>query len=302
MNNVTAILLIIVSMAGFTLEDTVIKQLAKTMPVGQILVMLGIGSGAVFVIWAKLQGHRVLARHNWRWRPVLRASTEALAAVSFATALATVDISTVAAVFQAMPLAVTMGAALFLGEEVGWRRWSAILVGFLGVLMIVRPGLAGFEPNVLLVLVAVVAVAARDLMTRVMDSAVPSTVVSSQAFGSLVVGGMVMLWTLPGEPVALGQNDWLLLAAGIGFGVLAYSCIVTATRIGDAAVVTPFRYTRLVFSIAVGVVIFGEQPDMMTLGGSALIIGSGLYAFVRERRLARRARAAQIGAELQASA
>ncbi|MFS4582834.1 DMT family transporter [Phaeobacter sp. C3_T13_0] len=289
MNNVTGILLVIFAMAGFSLEDMFIKQLAQSVPVGQILMMLGFGSGTVFVIWAKLQGHRVLAPRNWRWQPVLRASTEALAAVSFASALAVVDISTVAAVFQAMPLAVTVGAALFLGEDVGWRRWSAILVGFAGVLMIVRPGLAGFEPGVLLVLISVVAVAARDLMTRVMDSAVPSAVVSSQAFGSVIPAGLVMLLILPGDPVVLQGGQWGMLLGGIIFGVVGYYGIVTATRIGDAAVITPFRYSRLVFSTLIGMVIFAEQPDLMTLIGSALIIGSGLYTFLRERRLSRRA-------------
>ncbi|WP_293576736.1 DMT family transporter [Phaeobacter sp.] len=287
MNNVTGILLIIVAMAGFSLEDMFIKQLSAHMPVGQILVMLGLGSGLVFVIWAKIQGHRILAAPNWRWQPVVRASTEAFAAVSFATALSIVDISIVAAVFQAMPLVVTMGAALFLGEEVGWRRWSAILVGFAGVLLIVRPGLEGFEPGVLLVLISVVAVAARDLMTRVMDTAVPSAVVSSQAFGSLLLAGLVMLAILPGAPVALEPVHWAMMLGGIVFGVLAYASIVTATRIGDAAVVTPFRYSRLVFSIAIGVVVFGETPDALTLTGSGLIIASGLYSFLRERRLAK---------------
>ncbi|KXF90794.1 DMT family transporter [Phaeobacter inhibens] len=289
MNNVTGILLVILAMAGFSLEDMFIKQLAQSVPVGQILMMLGLGSGTVFVIWAKLQGHRVLAPRNWRWQPVLRASLEALAAVSFASALAVVDISTVAAVFQAMPLAVTVGAALFLGEDVGWRRWSAILVGFAGVLMIVRPGLAGFEPGVLLVLISVVAVAARDLMTRVMDSAVPSAVVSSQAFGSVIPAGLVMLLVLPGEPVALQGGQWGMLLGGVIFGVLGYYGIVAATRIGNAAVITPFRYSRLVFSTLIGVVVFAEAPDGMTLMGSALIIGSGLYTFLRERRLARHA-------------
>ena len=287
MNNVQGILLVIGAMAAFTLEDMFIKSLSEQLPVGQILILLGIGSGSVFALLAKWQGHQILAPRAWRRLPVLRALCEAVAAVSFASSLALVDISVVAAVFQATPLVITMGAALFLGEQVGWRRWSAILVGFAGVLMIIRPGLAGFEPPALLVLVSVVAVAGRDLMTRVMDSAVPSTVVSFQAFAVVIPAGAILLLLTPGDARLLVGNEWLMMLGGVIFGVLGYYGIVTAMRVGDASAVTPFRYSRLVFSILVGVAMFNERPDAMTLVGAALIILSGLYTFMRERRLAR---------------
>jgi drug/metabolite transporter (DMT)-like permease len=287
MNNVQGILLVIGAMAAFTLEDMFIKSLSEQLPVGQILILLGIGSGSVFALLAKWQGHQILAPRAWRRLPVLRALCEAVAAVSFASSLALVDISVVAAVFQATPLVITMGAALFLGEQVGWRRWSAILVGFAGVLMIIRPGLAGFEPPALLVLVSVVAGAGRDLMTRVIDSAVPSTVVSFQAFAVVIPAGAILLLLTPGDARLLVGNEWLMMLGGVIFGVLGYYGIVTAMRVGDASAVTPFRYSRLVFSILVGVAMFNERPDAMTLVGAALIILSGLYTFMRERRLAR---------------
>ncbi|MBE1284587.1 MAG: EamA family transporter [Rhodobacteraceae bacterium] len=285
MNNVNGILLVIAAMAAFTLEDMFIKQLAGTLPVGQILILLGVGSGLIFAALAKWQGHRLFAPRAWRFRPVLRAGTEAISAIGFASALALVDISTVAAVFQATPLAITMGAALFLKEQVGWRRWSAIFVGFIGVLMIIRPGLDGFDPYALLVLVAVIGVAARDLLTRSMDSAVPSSVVSFQAYLSLILAGSLLLATTPGEPLNLNGEEWTLMSGGIFFGVLGYYAIVAAMRIGDASALTPFRYTRLLFSILVGMIVFNERPDTMTLLGASLIIGSGFYTFVRERRL-----------------
>lgn len=290
MNNLHGILLVIASMAFFTLEDMFIKQLSGTLPVGQILICLGIGSGLVFAVMAKMQGHKLFAPRSWRLRPVLRAGTEAVSAMGFASALALVDISVVAAVFQATPLVITMGAALFLGEQVGWRRWLAICVGFAGVLLIIRPGLDSFEPAALLVVIAVLGVATRDLMTRVMDSAVPSTVVSFQAFLSVIPAGLLLLAFTSGEAQVMEQNEYLMMAGGVLFGVLGYYGIVTAMRVGDASAVTPFRYTRLLFSILAGVLVFGERPDALTLTGAALIIGSGLYTFVREQRLARRAR------------
>ncbi|MEP2715212.1 DMT family transporter, partial [Pseudophaeobacter sp.] len=178
-------------------------------------------------------------------------------------------------------------AALFLGEQVGWRRWSAICVGFAGVLMIVRPGLEGFDPSVFLVLFAVLAIAARDLLTRFVDTTVSSAVVSFQAFASLIVAGGLLLVFTSGEPTAVDGRQALMMLGGIIFGVGGYYAIVIATRIGDASAITPFRYSRLLFSILVGVVVFGERPDAMTLGGAALIIASGLYTFLRERRLVR---------------
>lgn len=287
MNNLNGILFIIAAMAAFTLEDMFIKRLSGDVPVGQILMLLGLGSGTVFAAAAVYRGDNLFAPAAWRGAAILRTLSEAVGAVAFATALSLVDISTVAAVFQALPLVITMGAALFLGEQVGWRRWSAICVGFVGVLMIVRPGLAGFNPSVILVLVAVLAIAARDLLTRMVDSSVSSAVVSFQAFASVIVAGGLLLVSTGAEPTALDGRQVGMMLGGIVFGVAGYYAIVTATRIGDASAITPFRYSRLLFSILVGVLVFGERPDAMTLGGAALIIVSGLYTFVRERRLAR---------------
>ncbi|WP_278921847.1 DMT family transporter [Pseudophaeobacter profundi] len=287
MNNLNGILLVIASMAAFTLEDMFIKRLSGDIPVGQILMMLGAGSGAVFAVAAIYKRDNLFAPAAWRGPAILRTLAEAIGAMAFATALSLVDISTVAAVFQALPLVITMGAALFLGEQVGWRRWSAICVGFVGVLLIVRPGLAGFDPAVFLVLLAVLAIAARDLLTRLVDVSISSAVVSFQAFASLIVAGGLLLLSTGADPVSVDGSQALMMLGGIIFGVGGYYAIVIATRIGDASAITPFRYSRLLFSILVGVLVFGERPDALTLGGAALIIASGLYTFVRERRLAR---------------
>jgi len=288
MQNVHGILLVIAAMAGFTVEDMFIKQLSQGLPVGQILILLGCGSAAVFAALAG--GRAILARAAWRPLFLLRALSEATAAMAFVTALSLVDISVVAAVFQATPLVITMGAALFLGEEVGWRRWSAITLGFAGVLMIIRPGLAGFEPAALFVLISVCAVATRDLVTRRIDVAVSSFVVSFQGFAAVIPAGAAMLAFSGQGATAMTGGQGAMLLAGIVFGALAYYAIVQAMRIGDAGAVTPFRYTRLLFALLAGVLVFGERPDTMTLTGAGLVIGTGLYTFLREQRLARAAR------------
>lgn len=290
MDNVKGILLVMMAMVGFTIEDLFIKQLSGTLPVGQILAVIGIGAGAVCLAMLWAGGGRLRQPAAWGVLPMVRALMEAGSAVSFATALALVDISVVAAVFQATPLVITMGAALFLGEHVGWRRWTAIGIGFVGVLMIIRPGLDGFEPNALLVLVTVFCVASRDLMTRRMDMAIPSALVSVQAYIAVLLGGGAMMLVAGQAPVPPSGFEWGMLFFAVLFGVIAYTGIVIATRVADAAVITPFRYSRLVFSMIGGMIIFAERPDAMTLAGSGLIIATGLYTFIRERRLARRAR------------
>ena len=286
MNNVNGILLIIGSMAAFALEDVFIKHLSVSVSTGQIMVVLGVFCGLIFALMSLFTRKRIFDPIAWQPLLLIRAGTEAIGALSFVTALSLVDLSTVAAVFQAMPLVVTMGAALFLGEQVGWRRWSAIGIGFVGVLMIIRPGLEGFEPQSLFVVASVVAIAARDLITRRLDVRVASSVVALQAYIAVALAG-VALMVLGTQPIVPLQpvQIWPYLGA-IGFGVLGYYGIVTAMRIGEASALTPFRYTRLVFSITAGMLVFGERPDNMTLAGAALIIGSGLYAFIRERRLA----------------
>ncbi|WP_120633004.1 DMT family transporter [Ruegeria sp. EL01] len=287
MNNVNGILLVIAAMAAFTLEDMFIKQLTASVAPGQILIVLGLTCAVIFLCMAFFSRQRIFIAEAWQTLPMVRAMAEAVSAVAFVTALAAVELSTVAAVFQAMPLVVTMGAALFLGEQVGWRRWSAIGVGFIGVLMIIRPGFEGFRPESLFVVVAVIGVAARDLITRRLNSKISSAVVSSQAYLALALGGTVLM-ILGGHPIQSVETGQIGPYAGaIFFGVLGYYGIVTAMRVGEASAVTPFRYTRLLFSILAGGLVFGERPDLMTLAGASLIIGSGLYTFLRERRLAR---------------
>ncbi|WP_171174131.1 DMT family transporter [Ruegeria sp. HKCCD8929] len=287
MNNVNGILLVIASMAAFTLEDMFVKQLSDTVSTGQILVVLGVVSSIVFLGMAVVTRKRIFLRQAWQPIPLLRAATETVGALTFVTALSLVDLSTVAAVFQALPLTITMGAALFMGEQVGWRRWSAIFVGFAGVLLIIRPGTDGFQPESLFVVATVIAIAARDLITRLINHRVPSAVVASQAYLALILSGAaLMLFT--SEPVVPLQPGQIWPYAGaLAFGVLGYYGIVTAMRVGEASAITPFRYTRLLFSILAGMLVFGERPDTLTLMGASLIIGSGLYTFVRERRLAR---------------
>lgn len=278
------------AMAGFALEDLFVKLLSSTISAGQILITVGVCGAIIFAIMAYSKGHNIFAAHGWTRATVARAVAEAFAAVAFVTSLSLVPISTVAAVFQVTPLVITMGAALFLGEQVGWRRWSAIIVGFIGVIIIIRPGFSGFDPSVLFVLISVLGVAARDLITRDIPKNIASTIISFQAFASVIIAGVILLFISSDNLVAVSNFEVLYFVGAVIFGVAGYYGIVTAMRVAAAAVVTPFRYTRLLFSIVIGVLVFNERPDTFTLLGAAIVIGTGLYTFLRERRALSRQR------------
>jgi drug/metabolite transporter (DMT)-like permease len=289
MTNLNGILLMILAMVGFTLEDVFIKQLSVTITTSQILITLGVFSATAFALMARYKGHNIFARHAWTRTTLLRAFAEGIAAMAFVTSLSLVPISTVAAVFQVTPLAITMGAALFFGETVGWRRWSAIIIGFSGVIIIIRPGFSSFDPSVLFVLISVIGVTFRDLITRRIPANVASTVVSFQAFCALVLAGLGLMFFRADPLVAVTGLEASYFLGGVIFGVTGYYGIVAAMRAGDAAVITPFRYTRLLFSLIVGMLIFNEHPDALMLLGSAIIIGTGLYTFMREHGLSQAA-------------
>jgi drug/metabolite transporter (DMT)-like permease len=289
MQNMRGIALMIAAMAGFAVEDAFIKTVAGFMPVGEILLILGTGGAVIFGTLARLGGARLLSPVLLS-RPVwIRNLSEMLGTLCFVSAIALAPLSTVSAILQATPLAVTLGAAVVLKSPVGWRRWTAILIGFAGVLLIVRPGASGVDLGAILALLAVFGLAARDLATRAVPASVSSMVLATYGFASVIPAGAILLLVSGGAVMPDGTAALTLLGALV-VGVFAYYAIVAAMRVGDIAVVTPFRYTRLLFALLIGITIFGERPDAPTLIGAAIIIATGLYTLIREARLARRQR------------
>ncbi|MCM2561119.1 DMT family transporter [Lutimaribacter sp. EGI FJ00015] len=289
MENLRGATVMVVAMAAFALEDMFIKWLAVDMSTGQILMLLGAGGALVFAVLARRGGGRLLSA-DFRTRAViLRNTGEVIGTMGFVTAIALTPLSSASAILQATPLAVTLGAAIFLNETVGWRRWSAILVGFCGVLLIIRPGLDGFEPASLFAVQGVIGLAIRDLATRAVPRTIGAMQLSFYAFALLVPTGLVLLLVQGHSLVPLEGAHWLKMAGALLLGLVGYHSIVSAMRLGEVAVVTPFRYSRLIFAILIGVAVFGERPDALTLTGAALIVASGLYTLVREARIHRRA-------------
>ncbi len=280
--NLTGILLMLAAMALFAVEDLFLKLAAADLPIGQvILISAGLGL-PVFVVMAWRQGQRVLVKDALQPAVIARNIGEVVAAASYVAALAVVPLGTVAAVLQALPLFMTMGAALILGEAVGWRRWTAILVGFLGVILVIQPGADGFRLEAMLVLISVAGIVVRDLASRAIPKRVTTAQVSAWGLMSVTALGLGMI-ALSGDVRAMtGWETLILVGAGL-FGTAGYWAITAATRTGEVSVVAPFRYSRLVFSMGIGMVFLGERPDLLTLIGAAIIVGSGLYAFARER-------------------
>ncbi len=284
MDNLRGAILMVLAMLGFAIEDSFIKLMGDALPVGQIIMLLGIGGGTVFAAVVLAQG-RALWEPAMRTAPVLiRALGEIVGTMCFVSAIVLTPLSSASAILQATPLVVTLGAALFLGEAVGWRRWAAIGVGFAGVMLIIRPGLEGFTPLSLLALGGVFGLAARDIATRKIPATLSTMQLSFLGFIVLIPAGAALL-VITGAPLApLDLRLSGLMAASIAIGVFAYYGIVAAMRVGEVSFVTPFRYSRLIFAMIIGIAFFGERPDTLTFLGGAIIVASGIYTVWRERK------------------
>ncbi|APO75045.1 DMT superfamily inner membrane transporter protein [Rhizobium etli 8C-3] len=271
------------AMAGFSSSDALSKSVISYMNAGQIIFIRGVFTSILVYLIARHLG----ALRSWRivLKPIiiLRVVCEVLAAVSYITALGMMPIANASAILQSLPLVVTFGAALFFGEPVGWRRWSAILVGLLGVMIIIRPGPEGFTPAALLCVASVLVTAGRDLATRSIDPEIPSLMVTVVTAMSVAFFGALLMPALGGwQPVSLTSLSHLLLASVLV--LIGYQSVILAMRTGEVSFVAPFRYTSLIFSALLGVFFFSEVPDFWTLCGAAVVIASGLYTFYREAK------------------
>lgn len=283
LENLRGSLLMVAAMGAFALEDMLVKAVSRSMPVGQAVMMFGLGGMLIFIALTARRGEAILHPAVLSRPMLIRSACEIAGRLCYALAIVLTPLSSASAILQATPLAVAAGAVVFFGETVGWRRWAAIAVGFVGVLLILRPGLSGFEPASLFAVFGTLAFAGRDLATRAAPPTMSNMQLGVLGFCMLAVAGMLILaWT--GGAVRPDVGALAQLAAATGIGVAAYYALTAAMRMGDMSVVSPFRYTRLVFAMLLGVFVFGERPDAMTLLGSAVIVASGIYTVFRERK------------------
>ncbi|SDP35594.1 Uncharacterized membrane protein [Afipia sp. GAS231] len=280
--NLCGSLLMAVAMAGFTMNDSITKLMSSQMNFGEVMLVRGLF--AIVLIGA-------LAVHQRAIRPLqtlfvkpvaLRIVGEVCGTVSFLAAISHLPLANTSAIMQSLPLAITLGAALTLREPVGWRRWSAIVAGFIGVLIIVRPGVAGFNQFTLLALVSVLFCSLRDLATKRIPSHIPSLFITLLTTITVTTAGAVILIPLGGWTQPSAHAVGLLALAAV-LVLIGYQCVIMALRSGDISAIAPFRYTALLWALLLGYLVFGDVPDTMMVTGASIIVASGLYAFYRER-------------------
>jgi drug/metabolite transporter (DMT)-like permease len=283
-DNLRGILAMVTANLTFLLNDTQVKLAGDRLPIGEIVFLRGLVAslllGALVFYFGLHRYIQVVFHRTIMWRTV----GEVCATLLFLTALLRLPIADITAVLQVVPLMTTAAGAILLAEAVGWRRWTAIAVGFIGVLIVLRPGGAAFNVFGLLALLAMFFVTLRDMATRVMPVGTPTLLVAAVTSLANVATGAAMGigedWVVP-DRTALA----LLLGAGV-FVTVGYYTAILAMRYGDVAVVAPFRYSVIVWAIIVGYLVWGDVPDLPTILGTTIIIAMGVYTFYRERSLA----------------
>lgn len=288
-DNLRGALYMNLSMFAFTVNDTFMKAITETLPLYQTIALRGVVAVIGLMAIAAVKGGLTLRlpRHDLILI-ALRSLADVAATILFLTALMHMPLANLSAVMQAIPLAVTLGAALFYGDRIGWRRMTAIGVGFVGVMIIIRPGSDGFSIWAVLGLGSVLAVMLRDLSVRRLSPAVPSILVALGAGVAVTAMGFIGT-AFEGWAAMDLTHDLMVLAAGLML-IIGYICAVSAMRVGDVGFVAPFRYTSLLWAIVLGWLAFGNLPDLYALIGASIVVATGIYTLLRERKLGREAR------------
>lgn len=283
-----AIMLMVAGMFFFTIGDAFVKLAGERMPVGMVMTVAGLGVGILFWVMAWQRGDRMLHPDALQSSVIMRCVGEGVGAIGIITALAFAPLSIVSVIIQSLPLLLTLMGVFFLGERVGYRRVSAMAAGFVGVLIIIRPGMDGFNVYTVFALIGVIGMAIRDFATRIAPRSISTAVLS--LYGSLSValaGALIMAqsgdWVWP-DRLALLYCAGLAVAAALGTYV-----VVSSLRLADISSVSPYRFTRVIFGVTFGALIFGETMDTLTIIGTLIVVGAALYTWFRERALQQQA-------------
>ena len=284
-DNLRGSLFMVLAMLGFAIEDVFFKSATATgVSAGVGTMIFGFFGTMSFVLYA-LWAHEPVIRRAYVEGPLLiRSGFEIIGRLFFALSLAFVPLSTTSAILQAAPLVVTLGAVLVLKEPVGLRRWIAMLVGFGGVLLILRPTPSGFDATVIFAVLGMIGFAGRDLMTRASPPEVSATQLGILGFLMVFIAGVVITVFESAPLAAPSGQAFAKLMGTVLAGLVGYSALTKAMRTGDVSVVAPFRYSRLLIALVFAFFLFGERPDALTLIGAALIVGSGTYTLIRGAR------------------
>ena len=280
--NSKGILLMLISMAAFAVGDTFVKISGSFLSPSQIMFFLISGGLIIFTLIALSKGERLRDRRAFSPILLIRYSAEMLGLVAMIMGLTKIPLSVVGTVTQASPILVAAGAVIFFKEAVSWRRWSSIVIGFFGVVLVIQPTGQSLDFAVIWPVVALVAFSVRDLVTRLTPSDIPSASIAT--FTMIAAFPFTVAWVFfSGQKFFPPGIEWAVVAGMIILGSIGYLLLITSLRIGDLSAIMPFRYSRIVFLLILGVLVFGERPTLSMLAGSALILMSGLYIMWRER-------------------
>ena len=274
------IVLILLAHIAFTTMDTTNKWLTASYPVGQIVWAFYLGFAAA----AAQGGVGAALRTRYRALQVLRAALLPINMVCVVLALGLLPMAEVMAVGISYPLMITVLSALVLKEDVGPRRWAAVLVGFAGVLLILRPGAAVFNPASLLILAAAALFAVYQILTKILgrtDRPVTLTLYTA------LVGAVLTSAVAPFDARLPDATGLALLALSAAAGTIGHSLVIQALESTPASVLQPFNFVQMVWATLAGYLVFGEIPDAVTMAGASIVVASGLYVWWRERVRAR---------------
>jgi drug/metabolite transporter (DMT)-like permease len=276
-----------VAMIAFVSNDTQVKLASEHIPLGEVMFLRGLVTMVLAAALIFAGGHAGEWRAVRRPAMLLRTLGEVAASILFLTALTHIELPHGTTLMQAVPLVVTAAMAIFFREWVSWRRWLAIVIGFVGVVVVMRPGFVAIDIWTVMVLGAVLFVGLRDVSTRAIPGSVPTVIIIGVACVGVTLAGAVLGFTVD-APWVMPDLSVVPLIFGSAFCIIAgYWFVIFAMRTGDAGASAPFRYTVIIWSTLYGFLVWGDRPDLWTAIGTVLIVAPSLYVFYRERRLVR---------------
>ena len=284
--NIRGIAAMVAATAVFTCGDAAMKLVSGSLPTGETVFVRGVCTVMIVTLAAFWTGAIYRLRDAFVRVMGWRSLSDVGGALFFQAALARMPFADLMGILQMTPLSLTAASALFLGEHVGWRRWTAVAIGFAGALLVIKPGSSAFNAWALLGVLSVLCGTLRDVSTRRLDVALSPLLI--MMLSQLVVASAGLgcwafeTWKVP----SLGEL--LCLAFASVFSLVGHLCVIYSLRSGEVAAVAPFRYAGIVWSILLGFLIWSQLPDALSLAGISILVSAGLYTFYREQQLRRR--------------
>ena len=290
--NRRGILYMLGAVACFVANDALVKFVSQNLPAAQLIFLRGAMATTLVLAVAQASGATARIREGLRGWVLIRAGVDAVATMLYLSSLFQLPIANATAINLAAPIFMTVFAAMFMHERVGFARWLASAIGFMGVVLIIQPRADGFNLYALVCLAGTVLHAARDLLTRKIPRAVPSILITlaTSAAVTLLAGGLSLVqgWR------TFGAAQLGLLALASVFLATGYYLIINSMRHGEMSLIAPFRYSGLLFAVVLGYTIWGDVPNLVAWCGIVLLVGSGLYVLYHERQRVRRAAALEV--------